>query len=197
MKISPVLCIFVLCLPSMQVIAESRITADTPALNFTGKSASSVALRSLQRRAAEGDTTAQYEMGTRYLKGNGVKQDNAAAFAWFRRAADNDNADAQFMLAGMYDEGLAVAQDFQTAAEWNLKAAQQGHAGALYNLGMLHTMGDGVARDLIQAHMWFNLAAAKGNAAGVEGRKRCEVKMSQWQLGEAQALAREWQAKFK
>lgn len=197
MKISPVLCIFVFFLQSMHALAESRITAETQALKFTGKSASSVGVRSLQQRAAEGDTIAQYELGTRYLKGNGLKQDNTAAFAWFRRAADSNNADAQFMLAGMYDEGLAVPQDFQTAAEWNLKAAQQGHAGALYNLGMLHSMGDGVARDLIQAHMWFNLAAAKGNAAGVEGRKRCEVKMSQWQLGEAQALAREWQAKFK
>ena len=182
---------------SINAVAETKRPTTATKAKEDNRADPLNSLSAVQQRAANGDAIAQYDLGTRYLKGKDVKQDNAAALAWFQQAAEKNNAEAQFMLGGMYDEGLAVAQDFQTAAEWNLRAAEQGHAGALYNLGMLYIVGDGVPRDLIQAHMWFNLAAAKGNPAGVEGRKRCEAKMSQWQLGEAQALAREWQAKYK
>ena len=180
----------------MNAFGATRLAASRGVLKSSISSDVPDDLRTLQQLAANGDPLAQYDLGTRHLKGTGAKQDNALALSWFQQSAEKNNAEAQYMLAGMYDEGLAVAQDFQSAAEWNLKAAEQGHAGALYNLGMLFSVGEGVTRDLIQAHMWFNLAAAKGNLAGTEGRKRCELKMSQWQLGEAQALAREWQKKY-
>lgn len=182
---------------SVNVSAETRTTSNIRQLQVSTRIDPSSQLLSLQKRAEGGDVIAQYDLGTRYLKGDGVKQDDAAAFEWIRRAAEKNNAEAEFILAGMYDQGRAVAQDYQAAAEWNFKAAEQGHAGALYNLGMLYSTGDGVPRDVIKAHMWFNLAAAKGNPAGADGRKRCEEKMSQWQLGQAQALAREWQAKYR
>jgi TPR repeat protein len=40
--------------------------------------------------------------------GNGVPQDYAQAFAWWRKAADKGNADAQNNLGWMYVRGRGV-----------------------------------------------------------------------------------------
>jgi hypothetical protein len=41
----------------------------------------------LVRVAEQGDAEAQYNLGLMYLEGQGVKQDNAEAYAWIRTAA--------------------------------------------------------------------------------------------------------------
>lgn len=41
----------------------------------------------LRAAAEQGDASAQYNLGLMYLEGQGVKQDNAEAYAWIRTAA--------------------------------------------------------------------------------------------------------------
>src|SRR5512136_323455 len=55
-----------------------------------------------QPLAEKGDATAQYSLGTLYLEGQGVEQNDATAFMWFRRAADQGNAAAQYNVGASY-----------------------------------------------------------------------------------------------
>jgi len=104
--------------------------------------------------ANQGDAIAQFNLGVRYINGNGVDKDPAAAVKWFRTAADQGLANAQFNLGVCYAEGLAVDQDAKEAVAWYEKAARQGHAMAQCNLGVCFKAGNGVDRDEQEAVVW-------------------------------------------
>ena len=87
--------------------------------------------------AVKGDSTAQFQLGTLYYQGNGVKQDYSQAFLWYRRAAQQGNSDAQYSLGNMYLMGEGIKQDDYQARQWYEKAAEQGHEGAQHNLESL------------------------------------------------------------
>lgn len=61
---------------------------------------------------AQGDATAQHNLGLMYDNGNGVPQDFVEAAKWYRLAADQGFATAQSILGFMYGAGLGVPQDF-------------------------------------------------------------------------------------
>ena len=52
-----------------------------------------------QRSADQGDAAAQYSLGNRYYRGEGVGQDHAEAARWYRLAADQGNSSAQENLS--------------------------------------------------------------------------------------------------
>lgn len=52
-----------------------------------------------KKRAEEGSPTAQYDLGMRYLTGDGVDKDVDAAQKWLKAAAKNGNKDAEKKLA--------------------------------------------------------------------------------------------------
>lgn len=66
---------------------------------------------------------AQYEQGLRYLRGDGILQDEKKAFAWISRAALQGHTDAMFTLGEMYYYGQGVIADSTQAYEWHLRAA--------------------------------------------------------------------------
>ena len=77
------------------------------------------------RRAAEqGLAPAQYQLGLRYAKGDGVTKDFAAAVGWYRRAAQQGVAFAQFNLGVRYANGQGVERDVVLAYVWFSLAAQ-------------------------------------------------------------------------
>ena len=87
------------------------------------------ALAEFRALADQGNATAQYNLGQRYRKGQGVPQDDHEAGKWFRRAADQGMALAQNNLALMYYRGQGVPQDYVLAHMWaNLAASQGGEA---------------------------------------------------------------------
>lgn len=71
-------------------------------------------------------------------------------------------------------------------------AAQTGAADALFELGLKYSTGRDVDADLVTAHKWFNLAALRGNNTALEYRKELAREMSDYDVAEAQRLAREW-----
>ncbi len=99
-----------------------------------------------QRAAEPTDATAQYNLGVRYQRGQGVPQDYAEAMKWFRKAADQGNSEAQFNLGVMYADGQGVPQDHAAATTWYRKAADQGDADAQVNLGLIYYNGIGGCR---------------------------------------------------
>ena len=111
---------------------------------------------------------AQSNLGTLYLHGRGLTQDDTEAVLWFRKAADQGDAVAEFLLGNQYANGKGVPQDYSEAMIWFQRAAEQGHPVAKLYLGVMYAEGRGVPQDYVRAHMWFSLAAAQGEHRAVK-----------------------------
>src|SRR5262245_26884838 len=61
--------------------------------------------------AASGEAQAAFGLGLLYDLGQGVAQDTAQAYAWYRRAADAGLPAAAFNVAVMHDGGRGVPRD--------------------------------------------------------------------------------------
>ena len=128
------------------------------------RAAGSPAIEEFQRKANQGDRSAQNYLGNAYYHGQGVAQDYAEALKWYRKAAEQGLARAQNNLGVMYYHGQGVAQDYAEAVKWYRKAAEQGLAIAQNNLGLVYANGRGVAQDYAKAVKWYRKAAEQGLA---------------------------------
>lgn len=124
-------------------------------------------------RAGQGEANAQYSLGNRYRKGEGVPQDDAESVRWFRKAADQGDAQAQYALGYMYREGKGVSRDDAEAVRWYRKAAEQGDRPAQAALAIIYFKGQGVSKDYLEAVYWLGKVAAScfvvTNGAPLEG----------------------------
>ena len=123
--------------------------------------------------ATLGDARAQCNLGTAYIKGNGIGQDREAAAKWWRKAADKGIAAAQFNLGCCYYAGDGVVQDKEKAVMWWRRAAEHGDVQAQYNLGICYYNGMGAERNYKEAFEWLHRAAARGHAAAQFLQGRC------------------------
>jgi TPR repeat protein len=80
----------------------------------------------LERAAAQGFDTAQIELGTLLVEGDGGTPDPEAGFAWLMRAASAGNPAAQNRVAKLYRAGVGVEPDRVTAVAWYLRAKRAG-----------------------------------------------------------------------
>lgn len=115
-----------------------------------------------RRAADQGNTQAQFKLGTLYNFGFGVPQDYALAGFWDAKAAKQGDASAQFSLGDLYEWGHGVPQDYVQAASWYRRAAEQGDRFGQSQLGMAYYTGHGVPQDYAQAVGWFQKAAEQG-----------------------------------
>jgi TPR repeat protein len=76
--------------------------------------------------AEQGDASAQVNLGTLYVNGQGVSEDYQLALYWFRLAAQQGNALALTNLGLMYERGNGVTQDFILAHKWYILGAANG-----------------------------------------------------------------------
>jgi TPR repeat protein len=120
------------------------------------------ALRIWRPRAEQGDARAAFGLGLLYDLGEGVGQDAAAAYGWYRRAAEAGYVLAEFNLAVLCDSGTGTARNPTEAALWYGRAAAHGYARAEYDLAQLYEAGDGVPRNIDMAASWYGAAAARG-----------------------------------
>lgn len=117
---------------------------------------------SLRLAAAQGDASAQFEVGSRLAEGKGVQQDFAAAISWYEKAAAQGFVLAQYRLGTHYERGLGVKADTDRAMDWYRKAAEQGNIKSMYNLAVLSTARQTPGPDYAGAVTWFSQAAAYG-----------------------------------
>ena len=82
------------------------------------------------RSAEQGHPAVQYQVGAKYFRGDGVRQDYQEAAKWWEMSANGGQVDAQFNLGLMYFRGLSISANDKKAAELFSLAAEQGHAGA-------------------------------------------------------------------
>ena len=132
-----------------------------------------------QPLAEKGDPAAQYLLGTLYMAGKGVKQNDATAFMWFQRAANQGND--------------------VDAAKWFQRAANQGMVFAQLNLGLLYAAGNGVPQDNVEAFKWLELAffaLPTGGPRSDVARAMTDVaaKMTREQIDDAKRRERGWKA---
>ena len=123
-------------------------------------------VQELERRAAQGETEAQYDLGHKYWRGWGVAADNGKALRWFWRAAKNDHAQAQLHLGRMFAAGHGVAINERKAEAWYQKAVAQGDAAMLRDLGCQYLFGRDAPQDDHKAMELFQKAADRGDVLG-------------------------------
>jgi len=120
--------------------------------------------KTVPEAAEAGDASAQFKFGEMYRRGEGVPQDDAEAFRWYRKAAEQGNADAQYSLGLRYHNGRGVTQDYAEAVRWFREAAEQGDAKAQAHLGFMFERGLGTPQDDTKAIHYYRIAAEQGYA---------------------------------
>ena len=147
------------------IFYSSALTTNTfNTIAFSDQTSAVIAL------AEEGDMNAQYELGLKYLRGEGLPPLKKDAIKWLSAAANQGHTDAQLVLSNTYlNYGSRDSQEFKKATQWLVQAANQGQPEAQYILGNMHAEGQGVIQDFQQAAKWLQLAA---NAGHVEAMYR-------------------------
>ncbi|CAM5360711.1 MULTISPECIES: tetratricopeptide repeat protein [unclassified Thauera] len=80
---------------------------------------------------AEQDPRAAYDLGLRYFRGDGVRQDSYKALTWMRSAAERGHLEAQKALGRFYLTGLEeMGPDPREAEKWLSITAGRGDAEA-------------------------------------------------------------------
>lgn len=81
-------------LPLPRAVTRGASAASRPQSSQLPDATKQKVLEFQQKRAAEGSATAQFDLGMRYLAGDGVEKDEATARSWLQKAAANGNSQA-------------------------------------------------------------------------------------------------------
>lgn len=117
--------------------------------------------KNLLTESEEGFADAQFKIAVKYLKGHGIKKDEAKAVYWFEQSAEQGYIEGQFSSARLYYEGRGVNQSYSRAIYWYEKAAQQGHMEAQFRLANIYLEGIGIEQSNSKAFEWMVSAANK------------------------------------
>ncbi len=113
--------------------------------------------------AAKGDADAQFELGLRYLTGEGLKKDEKLGKEWMEKAAAQKHLRAQFVMGSLYEDGVGVKKDESKAVEWYRKSAENGFAPAQFATAMAYDLGRGIKQDAVKATEWLEKAAEQNH----------------------------------
>jgi TPR repeat protein len=130
----------------------------------------------------------EYESGLAYSFGDGVAQDNRAAFASFLKSAELGHAPAQYKAGVAYAYGEGVDKDADQALYWYKKAAAQGYVLAQRNLGIMYINGNGIEQNKPLAFAWHSIVADSGNVMDVHRRDSLQQKLTADEIEEGEAL---------
>jgi len=130
------------------------------------------------KAADQGNSTAQYRVGTCYENGEGANEDFRLAIQYYEKAANQGNGIAQCNLGRLYFYGYGVEKNYELALFWYKKAAsERDNLDAYYRLGYMYLNGIGVPIDYKKAFENFKCAADQGDplASDVEEFKNGEL----------------------
>lgn len=137
-------------------------TATTQANGALDLPPATVGPLSLRMAAAQGDSSAEFEVASRLAEGKGTDQNLKEAARWYQRAATKGFAQAQYRLGTLYERGLGMTADPSRARVWYQRAAEQGNVKAMHNLAVLAAGRSAESPDYTTAARWFNQAANYG-----------------------------------
>lgn len=84
----------------------------------------------LKRRAEEGDSVAQTQLGVEYIRGENVEKDPEMAAQWWKKAAEKGHPEALYKMGICYQFGFGVKRSRTKAKACYSLAAGQGHESA-------------------------------------------------------------------
>ena len=114
------------------------------------------AVELFERAAEKGHKRAQLNLGTLYLRGQGVPRDVIQARAWLEKAAANGDPYALYALGRAMSESMGPASaDLVRAADLYRQAAEKGHPLAALRYGMALSEGTAIKRDAVAAQRWL------------------------------------------
>ncbi len=120
---------------------------------------------SLRLAAANGDPSAEFEVGARLAEGKGTDQNFKEAAKWYQRSASKGFVQAQYRLGTLYERGLGLKADEERAKDWYLRAAEQGNIKAMHNLAVLSANSRKGAPDYARAPRSGSAEAAEPGLA--------------------------------
>lgn len=123
----------------------------------------SMSIPEVEERARNGNSVAQYLMGSYYADGQGVAKNATEAAKWFRMGAARKHPGCQGRLAWLYWQGEGVDKDLKQAVALFTEAANAGDTMSTYCLGVLYRQGEGVEKDAKQAFPLLLKAAQAGH----------------------------------
>lgn len=100
-----------------------------------------------------------YNRSLDLLDGQGVKQDDKAAFELNQEAAENGHRDAVLNMGWFYLNGVGVEKDREESWHWYRKSARHGDPRAMFSLGYLCYTDS----DYGEAAKWFLRAVEAGH----------------------------------
>lgn len=112
----------------------------------------------------QGNSQAQYILGSMYLDGLGVKQDYKQAYKFFNESALQNNSFGEYGLGYLYKHGLGVKKDLSKTVYWWKKSAQLNNKDALYGLGFLYSLGQGVELNYKKSFDYWQKASYLGSS---------------------------------
>lgn len=135
------------------------------------------AFEAYQGAAEKGHAGARWKLATMYASGDGIPEDDYAAFKEYEAVVTQGAApgtrdgafvsNALMSLANYLRRGIPdspIGRDPLKARQLYLQAASQfGDPNAQFQLGHMYRDGEGGPADEVQAARWFNLAASKGH----------------------------------
>jgi formylglycine-generating enzyme required for sulfatase activity len=123
-------------------------------------------LSNTKREAKLGQVDAQFKLGKRYEKGEGLDQSDVEALKWYEKAAVQGHEQASLATGFFYRHGRGSSIDQNKALIYYKKAADLGNLMAAHNLGLIyweksHTLTT-TSTALRKAKQWFAMAASGG-----------------------------------
>lgn len=149
----------------------------------------------LLAKATAGDAAAQYGIGEKYAKGDGVSKNMEEAVKWLTKSAEQGNADAQMSLGALFVSGRGVPKNSTEAAKWYRLAAEQGRPAAQIQMSRMYLAGAGVVKDDVEAAKWASLAQAQGEGQANRILVLVRSRMTAEETARSEALVRDFSGK--
>lgn len=113
--------------------------------------------------AALGNLRARTNIGTAYIKGQGVPELPEEGILWYKLAASSGWTNAMTALGDSYSKGVGVPKDVVEAGKLYAAAADMGQIDAMSNLGRAYLNGAGVKKDVAHGLDLLMQATDMGN----------------------------------
>ncbi|MBC8094969.1 MAG: SEL1-like repeat protein [Akkermansiaceae bacterium] len=136
------------------------------------------AINWFQKSAAQGNSSAEFNLGFMCQAGIGGPVSLPEALKWYRSSAAKGNYYAQSQLGLLYVEGNGVPKDYTEAFKYLKPASDKGWPPAMSLLGVMYAEGLGVTQDEAGAAKLLEAAAGKGDAKAAEQLKRLQDRMN-------------------
>jgi uncharacterized protein len=141
--------------------------------------------------AKAGSVLAMNEVGVRYQKGLGIRQDSVAAVGWFTLASQHGLPAAMVNLGNCYERGNGLIINYNKAGEYYAMAAKANHPIGQFLLAQMFEEGRGTQVNLAYAYVNYLRAAAGGTKEAETKRDAVRKRLTPKQVREAEKLLEE------